>query len=210
MHRKRSDIRKREIVEASLEIIKEYGIQKLSLKRIANRIGISEQAIYRHFDSKLEILRAIIEYFNTELKKTIHADLPAENVTAQIHALTSAHMTFINTHPAVASVIFSEEMFQNEPELAEIVRQALMKRLSQITQLIQQGQQTGEFDARLNPSVIARMLLGSLRLNVVIWRLNGYQPNLLQEGQEVVTTILNLIKTEEVPVPSSGKIIKHT
>ncbi len=202
--RKSTQIRRREIVEVSLEIIKEYGIQNLSLKRIAQRIGISEQAIYRHFNSKLDILKAIIAYFNEALKQSFPRDVFQESAAATILGLTRAHMEFIQHQPAVAAVIFSEEMFQSQPELATMVKEALFKRLHHMTQIIQKGQAQGEFLPDLNPRAVAHLLLGSLRLTVVVWRLEGFQTDLVKNGQEVVHTILQLISREVLPVSGNS------
>ncbi|MBT3303065.1 MAG: TetR/AcrR family transcriptional regulator, partial [Bacteroidetes bacterium] len=60
--------RQKEIVEVALELITEKGIQGLTIKNLSKKIGISEPAIYRHFDNKIQILISILEFFkdNTE------------------------------------------------------------------------------------------------------------------------------------------------
>ncbi len=60
--------RQKEITEVALELISEKGIQGLTIKNLANKIGITEPAIYRHYDSKIDILIAVLDLFkqNTE------------------------------------------------------------------------------------------------------------------------------------------------
>ncbi|MBT4968054.1 MAG: TetR/AcrR family transcriptional regulator [Bacteroidetes bacterium] len=53
--------RQKEIVEVALELITEKGIQGLTIKNLSKKIGISEPAIYRHFDNKIQILISILE-----------------------------------------------------------------------------------------------------------------------------------------------------
>ena len=57
--------RQKEIIEASLEIIYRQGIQGLTIKNLSKSIGISEPAIYRHYDSKIDILLAILDHFKS-------------------------------------------------------------------------------------------------------------------------------------------------
>ena len=59
--------RQEEIIETALELIDSDGIQGLTIKNLSKNIGISEPAIYRHFDSKIHILNTIFEM----LKKRI-------------------------------------------------------------------------------------------------------------------------------------------
>ncbi len=55
--------RQKEIISVSLELISEKGIQGLTIKNLSKKIGVTEPAIYRHFDSKTEILISILDFF---------------------------------------------------------------------------------------------------------------------------------------------------
>lgn len=49
------------ILDAAEEIARREGLEALSMRAIAERIGLSAPAAYRHFRSKSEIVRAMIE-----------------------------------------------------------------------------------------------------------------------------------------------------
>jgi AcrR family transcriptional regulator len=55
-----SDTRSR-ILDAAEEIARRNGLDSLSMRAIAERIGLSAPAAYRHFRSKSEIVRAMID-----------------------------------------------------------------------------------------------------------------------------------------------------
>jgi len=55
--------RQHQIIEESINIIDEKGIQGLTIKNLSKAIGISEPGIYRHFESKTEILLSILNNF---------------------------------------------------------------------------------------------------------------------------------------------------
>ena len=186
--------RQTQIIETSLEIIKQGGIQKLTVKEIATRIGISEQAIYRHFTSKLEILTSIIRYFNTNLKNHLDPNFFKGSATDKITALTDAHLDYLQTHPAVAAVIFSEEIFQNESSLAQAVKNALQERLNTMALLIREGQESGEFKNDFAADELAYLFLGGLRLTVVHWRLSGFAFNVKEKGKKHVANLISLLQ----------------
>ena len=50
--------RKTRIIEATEEIVAEYGVQGASTSRIASAAGISEKTLYSHFESRREMLIA--------------------------------------------------------------------------------------------------------------------------------------------------------
>jgi len=188
--------RQKQIVEISLDIIKRGGIQSLTIKAIAKQIGISEQAIYRHFDSKLDILTSIIHYFNKNLSDSFEEEEKSVSVMQQIKDLTGAHMKFLEQNPAVATVIFAEEIFQNESSLVREVHNALDKRINKITELIKRGQKDGEIKKGYPAEYLAYMFLGSIRLLVTTWRLSLFSFSIQEEGKVVVRNLIKLIRKD--------------
>jgi len=55
--RKETAVRQKEIISAARKLIVKYGSEHVTVKRMANEIGVSEAAIYRHFKSKTRFSR---------------------------------------------------------------------------------------------------------------------------------------------------------
>ena len=49
------------LVEAALKLVAEKGVQGLTLRETARRVGVSQAAPYRHFADKKELLLAVGE-----------------------------------------------------------------------------------------------------------------------------------------------------
>ncbi|ONI71081.1 TetR family transcriptional regulator [Actinosynnema sp. ALI-1.44] len=52
---------KQRILDAARELFAEQGVQKTSLREIAERLGISKPALYYHFASREDLLRSIMK-----------------------------------------------------------------------------------------------------------------------------------------------------
>lgn len=59
--------RQREILERALELVAESGLANLTLKRVADRVGFTEPAIYRHFASKQVLVLALVDLLRERL-----------------------------------------------------------------------------------------------------------------------------------------------
>jgi AcrR family transcriptional regulator len=59
--------RQREILERTRELVEETGLANLTLKKVAERVGFSEPAIYRHFASKQELVLALVDLLRERL-----------------------------------------------------------------------------------------------------------------------------------------------
>ncbi|MCK7470130.1 MAG: TetR/AcrR family transcriptional regulator [Desulfomicrobium escambiense] len=58
-----SETRKKEIIEAAINLIAESGIQNLTVRGISAKIGVTDAALYRHYKNKTDILLGILKLF---------------------------------------------------------------------------------------------------------------------------------------------------
>lgn len=62
---------------AAIDLFAEKGFGACTMRHLADRVGIRAASLYKHYDSKDEILRAIFDYYRVNFKKN---RLPAETV----------------------------------------------------------------------------------------------------------------------------------
>ena len=58
---------KERIFSAALDLFSQKGVDAVSIRDIARRVGISAAAFYNHFRSKNELLQAVYDYYRTAL-----------------------------------------------------------------------------------------------------------------------------------------------
>ncbi len=178
--------RQKEIIDKSIEIIAERGIQQLTIKNISRSMNISEPAIYRHFASKMDILLAILANFK-ECGQLVSKDIMNSRSSAleKIHSIFENHFKQFIAKPALAAVIFSEEIFQNDKELANQVNLIMQTNQDLLIQIINQGQKRGEIRKDVSGQHLVLIILGALRLLVTRWRLSHFTFDLAKEGAEL-------------------------
>lgn len=186
--------RQQEIIEASIELIAEKGIQGLTMKNLSKEIGISEPAIYRHYDNKIEILKSILDYFFNNMKSILESELNSESTAFEkISNIFNRHFKSFSEKPQLLAVIFSEELFRNETSLSNKVAAIIEQNTLMVQTILEKGQQNAEVDPSLNPRHLAVMIMGSLRLLAKQWQISGHAFNLTQEGAAMFETIRPLI-----------------
>ncbi len=65
--------RKSEIIKATLELASEYGLAAVSMNQIAEKLGISKPALYKHFESREEIIKTMYSFLREQAKQSIAA-----------------------------------------------------------------------------------------------------------------------------------------
>ncbi|MGC0421259.1 TetR/AcrR family transcriptional regulator [Embleya sp. AB8] len=69
----RSGARAREIVAAARELLEGEGPEALSMRRIAERVGIKAPSLYKHFSDKSAVESALVAAAMTELAEALEA-----------------------------------------------------------------------------------------------------------------------------------------
>ena len=177
--------RQKDIIDVSIKIIAKKGIQHLTIKNISKSLGISEPAIYRHFESKLDILLAILLNFKIKMQNSIdHIQALGKSPVEQIEVMFFSHFKEFVNNPALAAVIFSEEIFQNDKRLAREVKSIMKLSHDFITSLIQEGQQSHMIRNDIPQEQLSLIILGALRLIVTRWQLSNTAFDLEKEGRK--------------------------
>lgn len=191
------DITKRqmEIVQAAIKVIAQQGYEKLTTKNLANCLGVSDAAMYKHFDSKRELIRMILNYFEhlscQEIERIQAQDLsPLDS----IRSFVLSRYQLFTQDPDLAMVIFSEELFKNDHSFEQNLLSTMHLHRDEVMGYIRQGQEMGQIKSELNPMHLFRMIVGSMRLTVTMWNLSRHAFSLWEEGKSQLNTIIKLIE----------------
>lgn len=186
--------RQKEITEVALELINEKGIQGLTIKNLAKKIGITEPAIYRHYDSKTDILIAVLDLFKQKTEQLFEKELKNEGKAIdKIEHLFIKHFISFSATPSLVSVIFSEEIFRNEPVLIAKIAEVIDKNDKILTAIIINGQTTGEIRTDIEAEYLSTVIMGTLRLFVKKWQFSAFSYDLPSEGKKIIDSIKLLI-----------------
>jgi AcrR family transcriptional regulator len=185
-----------EIMEAATMRIDQYGIQELTIKNLAADLHLSEAALYRHFKSKNEILLGLLSYFiydmNTRLAPII--EKTDENPSTLLREIFESQLASFAARPAIVSVIFSEGIFQFNKELS--MKVAIMMEIMQVNigTIVSRGQNEKKIAKLLGSDAITTIIMGSMRMVVLKWKLSGNKSNLVGDGKSVLNGILRMIE----------------
>ena len=109
--RKSSTARKSEIVAATLSLVAELGPGGVSTQAVADRVGITQAGVFRHFSTKQDLWLAVAEWLITEAKKRWEEACKTEvSAFEKIKKVIGAHLEFVQHTPALHSLIFSREL----------------------------------------------------------------------------------------------------
>lgn len=189
--------RQQEIIEASLDLISTIGIQGFTIKNLSKKIGITEPAIYRHYENKISILLAILDYFKARSELLFVKQVnDSDSSLDRIEKIFQGHFNAFEKTPSLVNVIFSEEIFRNEPILQEKITDIMDRNSGVIKAIVAEGQAKGEIKSEVESKYLTLIILGSLRMMVKRWQMGDKSFNHSEEVSRLFNTIKNLIEVK--------------
>jgi AcrR family transcriptional regulator len=183
-----------QIVEKSMELIATKGIQGFTIKNLSKAIGISEPAIYRHFENKTAILLNILDTFK-DMGEIMNMIVESEDTAVEkIEFMFSKMLDIFSEQPAIVSVIFSEEIFKNEIVLKKSIISVHNMHQENVEKIIVRGQKMGNVRNDIDDHSLALIIMGSLRLLVKRWELNNHNFDLAKEGKKLINSFELILK----------------
>jgi len=101
------------LVAATVAIIEERGVEHVSVREAARRVGVSPGAPFRHFATKTALMTAVAEQAMERLKAAVDAALEAAQATAplaRLEALGAAYLRWALQNPTHFAVISSRTL----------------------------------------------------------------------------------------------------
>lgn len=187
--------RQKEIVNKSIDIIATKGIQGLTIKNLSKEIHISEPAIYRHFESKTDILMSILNNFE-EVSSSMDLELKTGkgSTVKRIEIMFFKIIEMFSREPSRISVIFSEEVFKNDEKLKNKIVNIMNMKVKAIEDVLLEGQKKGEIRKDIDNKTLALIVAGTLRFMIKQWDLKDQHKNLLPDGKKLIAGLSHILE----------------
>lgn len=96
------------------EMLAEHGIEGLSLRKLADRVGVSPPALYHHFEDKNALLSAIAEQGFLELDRDVSRATEGHERTSEesLRAFVRAYVGFAARVPETYDLMFGRALWK--------------------------------------------------------------------------------------------------
>ena len=159
-----ADERRAATVEAVVDLAAEQNPSDITTTAIAQRMGLTQGALFRHFPTKDAILQAVMSWVTERLLARV--DKAAEGTTSPVAALEAVFMThidFVSEHPGVPRMLFGELQRPGETLPKRMVQTLIQHYGERLHRLLEAGKAQGELDAGLDVDAAAVLFIGTIQ-----------------------------------------------
>lgn len=184
-----------EIIEAAGKILSASGVSGLTIKNLAQAMKFSESAIYRHFESKEEIIVAMLGYLAENMDERLnHVIAREQNPNENLEAIFLNQFAFFSKNPHFVVAVFSDGLMEASPKINEAILRIMQVKMKHLMPVIMQGQQQRFFTNQITTEELIHIIMGSFRLQMFKWRLANFQFDIERQGENMLKAILTIIK----------------
>jgi len=155
------------LIEAALDILDESGIDAVSIRQVAKRVGVAHSAPANHFKNKRALFTALAAEIFKQLAQKIKLKLSntPNNLNDSIHLFASTIVNFGLAYPNRYKLVWRKDELNHDDQTLYEIMEVIYKQLGEI--LLTHSQQS---DIDVESQVIA---LWSMIHGYVMLRLDG-------------------------------------
>jgi AcrR family transcriptional regulator len=180
--KKGTEIRREEIVLAALTLVANQGVKSMTIERIGRMVGLVPSAIYRHFNNKAAILKAVLGLIGERMRNNaIEVNKENSNSLEAIRKLLMRQVQLIMEFSAIPQILFSEEVYRENQELKAALHNMIKGFLNALTEIVERGQQDGRIRSDMESRRIAIMFLGLFQPSALLYHLNDGKFDIIKQ-----------------------------
>ncbi|MFO1399282.1 MAG: TetR/AcrR family transcriptional regulator [Burkholderiales bacterium] len=191
-HRLSTQARQREIVATVLALARERGPDAITTQAIADRMGVTQGAVFRHFPDKEAIWLAVFAWVRESLSAALATAIgKGRTPLAKIEQAFLAHVAFIAANPGVPRVMFHELQYPGDSPVRTEVRTMITGYRRRVMQLFAQAKAAGELPDDLDTALAAVLFIGAVQGLVIQASLVGDEAAMARRARKLWPLLLD-------------------
>ncbi len=175
--------RKQEIIEAAMELAAEQGVRRVTTQAIADRVGIAQPTVFRHFKTRDAIFASAIDFLSKNLFYTLDVVFSSqEPADERLQLLIQRQLSFISKQKGLPRLLFSDRLHLESPALKLAVQKVMSRYISKLASVIREGQETGCFRQDLDADESGRYVAALIQGLIMRWSIFDFGFNLADES----------------------------
>lgn len=158
--RRSSEARQLEIVETVLALAAERGVEAVTTGLIAERMGLTQGAVFRHFPNKEAIWTAVLAWLEDRFAAIFQRQF--KSPLAELERIFAGYMAFIAEYPAMPRLVFSDTFHHAYPVLHGAVHDLVGACEGRLRVLVEEAGERGEVQPG-HADEAARLLLATIQ-----------------------------------------------
>ena len=179
------------IIKVGAQIIAHEGLRMFTAKKIGEKLGISDAAIFKHFPTMDSIAEEIISRYTTEcLRRTDEAIRQGRNAVEKLELILEGHIDYLEETRGVSPVLCFEFSRSNRRKLKKMIFDFLNTYAKKVGGVIEEGIQEGTIRGDIDIEEVSFSFIGLMQAKVFQWFIRGRKGRIVKDRKSLKNMIL--------------------
>jgi AcrR family transcriptional regulator len=203
--RLRADTRKQQIVQVVLQLIADQGVDAVSTQRIADTIGFTQGAVFRHFSTKERVWSAVMDWLEEQLEAVWTKARRLREDQAGVPVLRRmflGHIDLIDRYPGLAKLIMSDHIRHQFPVLQERFAALHRRYEREVREAINAGVRRAKLPKLIDRKATVTLFLCAIQGLAFQFSIARVRPALRTEAARVFKLFVTALGIDTSDIPS--------
>lgn len=155
--------RRDQIVAAVLDLLATTPLERVTTRAIAEAVGVSQPALFRHFASREALLLAVVEAARGELEKAIAPLVARRSAPLDTCLALAEHLAgYVEQNPGLPRLLFAD-MALEAPALRVAVAHLVSMQRTLVGELVAMAIREGSARVEVDPQAAATLFVGMMQ-----------------------------------------------
>ena len=185
--------RQKEIIRAAIQIISQHGLMGFSIRKLADRVGVTEAAIYRHFKNKADLMANTLMFMRANEEHVMEwaEELPAMDAIEKLH---TDRVEFAHKNPEISDAIWRIRASQRYARLSGEDLEIRKRHEGPVVRFVAKGQTEGSIRNDISSELIADIIRRTMQGLMHEWNSSGLDFDLLARWKDTWKALRRMVE----------------
>ena len=173
--------RKEQILQSLAHMLEASPGGRITTAGLAQEVGVSEAALYRHFPSKAKMFEGLISFIEDAIFSRINRIIESGTATEQVEQILTLMLGFTARNPGITRLLTGDALTGEHARLHQRIQQFYDRVENQLKQVLRDAELKEGLRTVTTPTITANLLLAVVEGRIAQFVRSGFK---VQPGQD--------------------------
>ncbi len=188
------------IIRVGAQIIAHEGLRMFTAKKIGEKLGISDAAIFKHFPTMDSIAEEIITRYTEEcLRRTDEAIQKGRNAIEKLQMIIEGHIDLLEETRGITPVLCFEFSRSSKRKLKRMIFEFLDTYTKKVGEVIHEGMKEGTIRRDIDVEEASFSFICFMQAKVFQWFIRGRKGRIVKDRDSIKKMLLEGLVANRQP-----------
>lgn len=169
-----TEVRREQILQAAMEIVREKGLRNLRIPDVAKAVGIVPSAFYRHFSGKQELVLALVGRIRATLENHLAVSKKeTADPLRRLRVIMERHLDIMRESPVMPLIVLSEDAAFGDAKMRRLILDIHGFLREAVAGLIEEAKAAGRIPQETDSEAAAMVYVSLIQHTALLLAISG-------------------------------------